>query len=302
MTAVADPKERRGIPTKDSIRTGIFFSIGAVFAFSISNALIKWLVARYPIGEVVAFRSFFSLIPAMVIVFSQGGWSSLRTRRLPGHLLRTVIQFASMCAIFVAFSMMPLADAVAITFASPLFLTVLAIPMLGEKVGIHRAGAVLVGFAGVLIMVRPGPDLFGSGAPFALANALLGAFLGIMIRQMARSETSSALVFYNVAFSALFSLFLLPFGWVTPGWSDVAPLAGLGLVSGIAQYLWVRGAQLAPASVAAPFGYMHMIWAMLFGFVLWGDLPDLALIAGSVIVAASGLYILHRETGKRAPP
>jgi drug/metabolite transporter (DMT)-like permease len=119
---------------------------------------------------------------------------------------------------------------------------------------------------------------------------------------MARSETSSSLVFYNVAFGAIFSLFLVPFGWVTPTWYDMGPLVALGLVSGLGQYLWVRGAQLAPASVAAPFGYMHMIWAMLFGFMLWGDLPDLPLIAGSVIVAASGLYILHRETGKNAKP
>lgn len=300
MTGAAATEDRRGIPTKDSIRAGIFFSIAAVFCFSISNALIKWLVARYPIGEVVFFRSFFSLFPALLVVASQGGWSSLRTHRLPGHLLRSVVQFASMVAVFIAFSMMPLADAVAITFASPLFLTVLAIPMLGEKVGIHRAGAVLVGFVGVLIMVRPGPDIFGSGAPFALANAALGAYLGILIRQMARSETSSALVFYNVAFGAVFSLFLLPLGWVTPSWHDAVPLVGLGLVSGFAQYLWVRGAQLAPASVAAPFGYMHMIWAMLFGFILWGDLPDIPLIIGSVIVAASGLYILHRETRKKA--
>ena len=302
MTVSTSEPDRRGIPTKDSIRAGIFFSIAAVFVFSVSNALIKWLVARYPVGEVVVFRSIFSLIPALVIVFSQGGWGSLRTHRIKGHLLRSVVQFGSMCAVFMAFSMMPLADAVAITFASPLFLTILAIPMLGEKVGLHRAGAVLVGFAGVLIMVRPGPDLFGSGAPFALMNAALGAYLGILIRQMARSETSSSLVFYNVAFGAIFSLFLVPFGWVTPTWHDMGPLVALGLVSGLGQYLWVRGAQLAPASVAAPFGYMHMIWAMLFGFMLWGDLPDLPLIAGSVIVAASGLYILHRETGKNAKP
>ena len=302
MTVSTSEPDRRGIPTKDSIRAGIFFSIAAVFVFSVSNALIKWLVARYPVGEVVVFRSIFSLIPALVIVFSQGGWGSLRTHRIKGHLLRSVVQFGSMCAVFMAFSMMPLADAVAITFASPLFLTILAIPMLGEKVGLHRAGAVLVGFAGVLIMVRPGPDLFGSGAPFALMNAALGAYLGILIRQMARSETSSSLVFYNVAFGAIFSLFLIPFGWVTPTWRDMGPLVALGLVSGLGQYLWVRGAQLAPASVAAPFGYMHMIWAMLFGFMLWGDLPDLPLIAGSVIVAASGLYILHRETGKNAKP
>jgi drug/metabolite transporter (DMT)-like permease len=223
MTANAATEDRRGVVTKDSIRAGIFFSIAAVFVFSISNALIKWLVARYPLGEVVFFRSVFSLLPALAVVASQGGWSSLRTRRLPGHFLRAVVQFASMVSVFIAFSMMPLADAVAITFASPLFLTVLAIPMLGEKVGLHRAGAVLVGFAGVLVMVRPGPDIFGSGAPFALANAACGAYLGILIRQMARSETSSSLVFYNVAFGAVFSLFMLPMGWITPSWHDALP-------------------------------------------------------------------------------
>jgi drug/metabolite transporter (DMT)-like permease len=286
-------------PSAEEIRRGIYYVIASVFIFAVVNAVVKWLVADYPVTEVVFFRCVFALVPCVVLVITHGGWASLRTRRLRDHALRAGSQFLGMVAIFTAFGMMPLADAVAIQFASPLFLTVLSIFLLGERVGIHRWSAVLVGFVGVLIMVQPGPGLFASGAIFALANALISASVTIAMRRMSVTESSTTLVVWQGVFTTLLSVCLLPFGWVTPNLPDLALLVGAGTLSGVGQYCWTQAFRFAPAAVAAPFSYLSMIWAVGFGFVLWGDVPTPALLAGGVVVAGSGLYILYRETVRR---
>lgn len=289
------------VPTREEIRRGIFYMIAAVVLFAAINALVKWQIARYPLGEVVFFRCAFALLSSIVVVMAQGGLPLLRTQRLGGHVSRSVIQFVSMTCIFIAFGMMPLADAVAISFSAPLFLTVLSIPMLGEKVGPYRWGAVIVGFCGVLVMVRPGSGTLEAGALLALANAVLGAIATIGVRRMTLTEASATLIFYQGITATILSVFMLPFGWVTPTFPDFLMLATIGLASGAGQYLWTQAFRFAPAAVAAPFNYTAMIWAMLFGYLIWGDVPTLALIAGALIVAASGLFILYRETRRLTP-
>ena len=286
-------------PTAEEIRRGIVYMIASVFIFAVANAIGKWLLATYPVNEVIFFRCAFALLPCTVLVMTHGGLSALRTNRVREHALRSASQFLSMVCIFTAFRMMPLADAVAIQFASPLFLTVLSIFILGERVGIHRWSAVLVGFAGVMIMVRPGPGLLESGALFALGNAIISASVTIAMRRMSITESSTTLVAYQGLFTAFLSLCLLPFGWVTPSWFDALLLAALGITSGVGQFCWTQAFRFAPAAVAAPFSYMSMVWALGFGFVIWGEVPTVALLGGGAVVAASGLYILYRETVRR---
>ena len=287
-------------PSPDEIRRGIFYAIASVFIFAAANAMVKWLVADYPLNEVVFFRCAFALVPCFVLVATHGGWTAcLRTGRMRDHAMRAISQFLSMVSIFMAFRLMPLADAVAIQFASPLFLTVLSIFLLGERVGIHRWSAVVVGFVGVLVMVRPGPGMFASGALFALFNAVISASVTIAVRRMSLTESSTTLVLYQGFFTTVFSLCLLPLGWVTPGWLDAAMLIAVGVLSGIGQFCWTQAFRFAPAAVAAPFSYLSMIWALGFGFVLWGDVPTVQLLAGGGVVAASGCYILYRETVRR---
>lgn len=141
------------VPTREEVRRGIVYVVASIFVFALTNALIKWLVARYSVVEIVVFRSTFALVPCLYLVATRGGILALRTKRLHQHVTRSILQFVSMICIFTAFGLMPLADAVAITFASPLFLTMLSIPLLGEQVGIYRWSAVIVGFVGVLTMV-----------------------------------------------------------------------------------------------------------------------------------------------------
>jgi drug/metabolite transporter (DMT)-like permease len=282
--------------SREEIRRGILFVVLSIFMFGGANALVKLAAETYPITEIVFFRCIFALLPALALVATAGGLPSLRTHRFGEHLSRALVQFMAMIAIFTAFRMMPLTDAVAITFASPLFMTVLSIPLLGERVRLHRWGAVVVGFCGVLLMVDPGPGMLESGAIFALANAFLGALVTIALRRMSVTESSAALVFYQIAITAVLSLLLLPFGWVTPTWKDLAILGAIGIASGVGQYWWTQAFRFAPASVAAPFSYTSMIWAVLFDFLIWSSIPTLSLLGGALVVVVSGLYILYRET------
>lgn len=294
-------------PSREEIRRGILFMIASVFVFSVINALVKWEAERYPLAEVVFFRCVFSLVPCMALLATSGGFRLLRTQRLGEHVGRGLMQFVSMMCIFAAFGMMPLANAVAISFSSPLFLTMLSIPLLGERVGRHRWTAVLVGFAGVLLMVHArGGGLDGGfaspGAVLALTSAAIGASVTIAVRRMTLTEASPTLVTYQALVTTILSAMLLPFAWTAPRWQDALIMAGIGLCSGIGQFWWTQAYRFAPAAVAAPFSYLSMIWALLLGYLIWGDVATPALIGGSLVVASSGLYILYRETVRRVPP
>jgi drug/metabolite transporter (DMT)-like permease len=304
----AAPARRFAMPaaSREEIRAGIFYMLASVFVFSVINALVKWESARYPLDEVVFFRCAFSVLPALGLVFAGGGVRLLRTGRLKEHLGRGILQFVSMMCIFAAFGLMPLADAVAITFSAPLFLTILSIPLLGERVGRHRWAAVLAGFAGVLLMVRSGGGFGGglasTGALLALASAAIGANVTIAVRRMTLTEASQTLVAYQALVTTALSALLLPFAWTAPGLTDALLMAATGLCSGIGQFWWTQAFRFAPAAVAAPFSYLSMVWSLALGYLIWGDVPGWALVGGGGVVAASGLYILYRETLRRAPP
>jgi drug/metabolite transporter (DMT)-like permease len=289
--------------SREEIRRGIFYMVGAVFIFSAINALVKWEEARYPLDEVVFFRCLFSLIPCAALVIFTGGFARLRTHRLGEHVGRALLQFVSMTSVFAAFAMMPLADAIAIGFSSPLFLTMLSIPLLGERVGKHRWGAVLVGFLGVLLMARTSGGLSSGGlslgAGLALMSAAIGASVTIAVRRMSLTEASATLVTYQALITTVLSALLLPFGWKTPLWQDAMMMAAIGVASGVGQYWWTQAFRFAPAAVAAPFSYLSLVWSLLWGYLVWGDLPTTGLLVGGAVVVASGLYILYRETVRR---
>jgi len=285
--------------TREQVSRGIVYMVVTVFIFAVVNAAVKWLVARYSVVEIVFFRSGFALIPCIVLVARNGGLPALKTRRLHDHVARSVLQFVSMLCIFTAFKLMPLADSIAITFSSPMFLTILSIPLLGEQVGIHRWSAVILGFIGILVILPPGAGMLQGGALFALANALINASVTIAIRRMTLTETSVSLAFYQQLCTALCGLALLPFFWQMPSLFDLSLMLGAGLLAGIGQFWWTEGCRLTPAAVAAPFSYTAMVWALILGYVIWGDLPSRQILAGAAIVIAAGLYIVYRETVRR---
>jgi drug/metabolite transporter (DMT)-like permease len=287
------------VPTTADIRKGILYMVAACGVFTAVNAVVKGLAETYPVTEITFFRSVFALVPCAILIATHGGLPVLRTRILPQHVGRAVLQYASMFLSFSALALMPLADVVAIQFASPLFMTALSVPLLGEKVGLHRWSAVVVGFIGVLIMVGPGGDVFKLGALLVLGNALISAVISLALRRMSATESSTTLVAYQVFVTAVLGCIVAPFGWIDPKPADLVMLIAIGLSSGVGQFWWTQALRFAPAAIAAPFSYSSMIWAMALGYAVWGDLPTASLLIGAAIVVSSGLYILYRETVRR---
>ncbi|PKU23381.1 EamA/RhaT family transporter [Telmatospirillum siberiense] len=272
--------------------------IVSTMLFSVLWSLVKILSTRYPIDEVTFFRSALAFIPIGVIVATNGGLALLRTRRLSGHIWRSVLGVTAMIMGFLSYHLMPLADAVALSFTSPLLVTALSVPLLGEKVGIHRWSAVVVGFLGVLLIVNPGGAMLNLGALTALGAAVATAFVMVTIRQLNKTENPITIVFYFTLFSSIFTALPLPFIWVSPTWQDWGLLIVMGVTGGIGQYFMTRAFGLAKAAVVSPFSYIGLLWAALFGWVIWNDIPETHVFAGSAVVVASGLYILYREVRK----
>jgi drug/metabolite transporter (DMT)-like permease len=293
------PKPARP-PRREHVPLAIALMLGATFVFTCTSALSKWLIETYPIGEVLFSRVLIPLIGLSLIILPRSGLSVFYTRRFKGHLFRGVSQSCSQTFLLIAFSLMPLASAVAINFSAPIFATLASIIFLRETVGITRWAAILVGFCGVLIVTSPGTETFTVGALFALANAIMYGTVTAGVRGLTATESTETLTLYQMLLmSAAFSL-MLPFGFVMPTWTDAGWLILNGAGNGLAQYWWTRALHLAPTSAVAPFQYFSLIWAMLLGFAIWGDLPTVSLLVGGAIVAGSGLFLLWRETRKRA--
>lgn len=293
MTPSATPPRREQIPL------GILYMVASSLLFAGMNALVKWEVAIYPVGEVAFYRCLFALVPLYLVILPRRGIAVFRTERLFDHVKRAVSQLCSMLAISMAFLLMPLASAVAINFSAPLFTTLLSVVLLKEKVGIHRWSALGIGFVGVLIVTQPGAGTIQPGALFSLLNAIMISTVAIAIRRMSATESSETLTIYQMTMLTLFTAALLPFGYAAPTRHDLLMFVILGLTNGVAQYWWTKALHLAPPSAVVPFNYLSLVWATIIGFVVWGDVPGRDLILGSAIVVGSGLYILWRETVRR---
>lgn len=271
--------------------------MAGLFLFGVMEVLIKWKVADYPVHELVFFRAVFGLIPCFVMVWQAGGLKTLRTKRPGEHFLRSVVGLGAMWLVFSAYETMNLADVGAILFAAPLFLTAMAGPVLGEAVGARRWSAVLVGFVGVMLIIKPGTTALQPAAIGALGAAFLFAVAMTLMRRMGTTESAATITFYLSVFITLVSLVLIAtLGWVTPTPADFLAMAMIGLIGGTAQLFLTQSLRLGEAAMVSPLRYTSIIWAVLFGYVFWDALPDAMVVAGLAIVICSGLYILHRET------
>ncbi len=226
-----------------------------------------------------------------------------RTARLRDHIGRSGTQAVAQSLIIIAFSLMPLGGAIAINFASPLFATLFAAVWLKEKVGLARACALIAGFLGVLLVAAPGADSFRIGALFALGNAVLFGSVTAAVRGMTTTESAETLTMYQmVILTVLFALALPIFGFTWPTGLDLTAMLINGLFNALGQYWWTRSLSLAPPAAVGPFYYFSLVWAIGLGFLFWGDIPTLALLAGSAVVVGSGLFLLWHETGKKPLP
>ncbi len=286
------------LDARDNPRLGICMIVLSTMLFSVLWSLVKVLSERYPVDEVTFFRSALAFIPIGIMIATRGGWALLHTQRLTGHIWRSVLGVVSMMLGFLSYHLMPLADAVALSFTSPLLVTALSVPLLGEKVGLHRWSAVVVGFLGVLLIIQPDGAMLNLGAVAALGAAVTTAFTMVTIRQLNRTDRPITIVFYFTLFSSILTAIPLPFIWVSPTLEDWGLMVAMGLTGGTGQYFMTRAFGLAKAAVISPFNYVGLLWAAVFGWVIWGDIPASHVFAGSAVVIASGLFILYREVRK----
>jgi drug/metabolite transporter (DMT)-like permease len=221
-----------------------------------------------------------------------------------GHVTRGLLGVVGMFLSFAALARLPLADVTAIGFAAPLITVALAARILHERVRIYRWSAVAIGFVGVIVMLAPHLDVTrwtaGNaaetlGAIFALANAFTSAASTIQTRRLTGSETNSAIVFYFSLITALFALLSWPFGWATLTLSQFAWLAAIGVLGGVGHLLMTESFRLAPASLVAPFDYTSILWAVILGYLVFGDVPTSFIFVGAAIIIASGLFVIWRE-------
>jgi len=287
----------------DNVPRGIVLMVIATMLFASASAASKWLVASYPIGEVLFLRSFSSLITCAAVMLPVTGLGVFATQRPRDHLLRGLSQSISQFALIVAFSLMPLAGAVAINFSSPLFAALVSIIWLKERATLARLGALVIGFGGVLIVTNPGANSLTVGALFALINAVMYGSVTVAVRGMTRTESANTLVIWQLTVLAFFHAFLLFFGWRWPTPLDAAMLFGTGLTNAVGQWFWTRALHLAPAAAVTPFYYLMLVWALVIGYVVWGDVPSVSLLIGSAIVVGTGLFLFLREARlQRARP
>jgi drug/metabolite transporter (DMT)-like permease len=296
----AEPKGTADEAAPASILPAIGYKLASAALFTCMSALIKQLGDQYPVGQIVFVRSFFAMIPVLWLVHRLGGFRVLRTERLGGHLRRSGSGLVSMFCGFTALSLLPLATATALGYAAPMFITILAIPLLGETVRIYRWSAVVMGFIGVLLVVHPSPATgISFGALVALAGALATAFAMVSIRKMADTESNVTIVFYFTLSGAVVGAATLPFVGVWPDLIDIPILVTVGVLGGIAQILMTKAYQLAPASVIAPFDYASLIFALGLGFLAWGEFPTPIELLGTAVIVSSSLFIAFRERQRR---
>jgi drug/metabolite transporter (DMT)-like permease len=298
-TTTTDAEPLRASARREHIPLGIAYMLVATILFACSSAASKWLVATYPFGEVLFLRALGSLALIGLVVLPQAGLAAFRTARLRDHVARGVSQSVSQTFLIIAFSLMPLASATAINFSAPLFATMASIVLFHERVGATRSLALFVGFCGVLIVTQPGIGTFQLGALFALGNAILYGTVTAAVRGMTVTESTETLTIYQALMLVAAFALLLPFGLKVPTSIDALVLLANGVANGIGQYWWTRSLHLAPTSAVTPFYYFSLVWALLLGFLVWGDVPTVSLMFGSTIVVASGLTLLWRETRRR---
>jgi drug/metabolite transporter (DMT)-like permease len=291
----SDQSSRLPVKLKDQVPEGILFMVAATVLFAISNAIAKWEVATYPVGEVMFFRSLSSLAVCAVVMLPFTGMAVFATNRPGAHIARGLSQSISQTFTVIAFSLMPLAGATAINFSAPLWSALLSVLWLRESAGIARWAALLFGFFGVIIVASPGSDSLQIGALFALGNAIMYGSVTVAVRGMTKTESTNTLLMWQMVTLAIFHSGLLVFGFLWPSTGDVLMLILMGIANALGQYAWTYALRLAPAAAVSPFYYLMLVWAAILGYLGWGDIPSYGLLIGSAIVVVSGLTLLWHE-------
>lgn len=289
--AAPSPRAARGRAIACILAAGLLFAGAA--------ACVKALGGAVPLLQLVFFRSVLALPVLAPLLWRAGGWSALATRRPMGHVWRGVFGLIGMLTAFHGFAVLPLATVTALGFTMPLFLTLLAVPLLGERVGWTRGLAVALGFGGVLLMVRPWAAGAAALLPslIVLGGALAWALAMLTIRRLgAAGESGVAIVLWFAIGSSIVTFAACLHSWVWPAPEQWVLLLGIGVLSALAQLFMTEAYRAADTTLVAPFEYTGIIWTTLLGALIWAEAPDGWDALGIAILVAAGLFIWHRET------
>ena len=279
---------------------GVACMLGGSGMLTLNDAVIKWVGADHPVGQMITIRGLFVMILVLAVVHRPGGRGlrTLRVSSISGMLVWALMLVASTYLFLTGLQYLPLADAAALTFAGPLFVVMLAPLLLGESVGWHRRLGVAVGFGGVLLILKPGAEAFRWAAFLPLSVALIEALRDMIARRMVASETTLAMVFSGALVVTVSGLVTMPWGWPPIDPTTIGLLALAACLQGSAHFFMVEAFRHGEAAFISPFRYASVLWATALGFVLWGDLPEAWIIVGGGLLIGSGLYLLRsKKTG-----
>lgn len=301
MTATPSPAPAPTLTEADRPFTAIAFTLAAMLLFSVMDGIAKHMTASVPPLQVVWGRYFFNtlfLLPWLLLVWRD---RPLATGQPKLQLTRGLFMLGSSTFFVTGLAHLPLAQATAIGFVAPLMVTALSIPLLGEKVGLRRWLAVMAGFIGMLIIIRPGSDQFDPAAFFPMFSATSWALGLIMTRRMRHAEKPVTTLFYTALVGVVIMSAIMPFLWVPADAAYWGFMVVMGFLSVTGQYLLIRGFNLASASLLAPFSYSNLIWTTAIGYLVFASIPDGWTWVGASIVIASGVYVWHRERVNARP-
>ena len=272
--------------------------------FTINDAIGKWMVQDYSVGQLLFIRSVAALVILLPLIRNRPDiWrfkvGSMTPKRRGLHLLRVMLVSAEVACFYFAVKYIPLADAFMYYLAAPIFVTALSIPLLGERVGRHRWAAILIGFVGVIIILGPGQASFTLPALIAVLGSIVLATMMVLTRVL-KDVDGLTMITWQTLGVAIAGALTLPFFWITPTLPDLAFLCGLGVVAMAGHFSINHAFRICEANVVAPFQYTTLLWAFILGYIVWGDVPTLQGWVGSAIIIASGLYIYVRERKKTA--
>ena len=282
----------------NNIVLGIIFMTLAMFCLSVNDVLVKGLSKAYPIWEVIFFRALSGVIISVVLIIFFG-WKTLKTEKPLGHLTRAFSSVACVVFYFFGLKYLMLSENVAIVHSAPILATLLAAPFLGEKLGLHRIAAVALGFLGVLVIVKPGSDLFKLESLFPLAAAFFMAVSYLATRFLMSTESSVAIIFYYSLALLITSLIFFPNHFVIPSLFNLIPLMGLGVMGSLGHYFMAQAAKSAEVIVITPFEYTSFIFLGIMGYFFYNEIPDTSVFIGMFLIILSGIYIVYREQQKK---
>ncbi|MBT3928660.1 MAG: DMT family transporter [Rhodospirillaceae bacterium] len=287
-----DSAERRQIPLR-----GIFYMLAtAVVVFPLLNASVKFLAADYSLVQIIWVRSIVHFL-WMVMLFMPGmGWQLFRTQRLGLQLTRSALQLFALIAFVIGLVFLPMTTATSIYFTGPLMVVALAVPLLGERVGLRRWLAVLVGFLGALVIIRPGFEGMHWAALSLIASAFFYALYQILTRRAADHDDFRVSAVYTIVIALVISSIAVPFYWETPtGWLDWLVFSGLGIFGGLGHLFVIKAYEHAEASFIGPFDYGQLIGVTIIGYLVFAEFPDIWTWVGAAIIITSGIYVSRRE-------